>query len=57
MTESPRFEQKRLRRLADDLKAGHITRRDFLGRAIALGKYLEPMSGDPAPGHYQLRLQ
>lgn len=28
-----------------------------LGRAIALGKYLEPMSGDPAPGHYQLRLQ
>ncbi len=28
-----------------------------LGRAIALGKYLEPMSGEPAPGHYQLRLQ
>ena len=28
-----------------------------LGRAIALGKYLEPMSGDAAPGHYRLRLQ
>ncbi|MGH8468612.1 MAG: DUF2066 domain-containing protein [Gammaproteobacteria bacterium] len=28
-----------------------------LGRAIALGKHLEPMSGDPVPGHYQLRLR
>lgn len=26
-----------------------------LDRAIALGNYLEPMSGDPVPGHYQLR--
>ncbi|MGH8509687.1 MAG: DUF2066 domain-containing protein [Gammaproteobacteria bacterium] len=28
-----------------------------LSRAIALGKYLEPMNGGPAPGHYQLRLE
>jgi len=28
-----------------------------LSRAIALGKYLEPMSGEPAPGHYRLRLE